>query len=242
MRWCSQLTCVLGLACLVGGCSGGEKDGRAAVARKPVPAVETPADSGETVARADTVATDTPPSPAPVASAEPQPAAASDAEPAPAPKTETAPAPQPVPTVPPQPEPEPKPAPTPQPEPEPQAPAVPATPPAAADELAGQVVAVPATKDGLTPVGAAKCKTCHKVQYESWAASAHAERVPPLDCEGCHGPGSEYKKLATMKDPALAAAAGLVMPAKTFCTTTCHRTNWQDDMLARSHAHKAKTP
>jgi hypothetical protein len=188
MRWYNQLTCVLGLACLAGGCSGGDKDGRAAEAEKPVPAS----------ALVDTVAADISPSSEPVASAEPLPIAASAAEPA--------------------------------------------TPPAAEDELAGQVVAVPATKPGLTLVGAAKCKTCHKVQYESWAISAHAERTPPLGCEGCHGPGSEYKKLATMKDPALAKAAGLVMPAKTFCTTTCHRSNWQDDMLAKSHAHKDKAP
>jgi hypothetical protein len=103
-------------------------------------------------------------------------------------------------------------------------------------------VAVPATKLGLTYIGAAKCKMCHKVQYESWATSAHAERTPPLDCESCHGPGSEYKKLSIMKDPEMAKAAGLVMPEKSFCTGTCHQDSWQEDMLTRAHAHKSDAP
>ncbi len=53
-------------------------------------------------------------------------------------------------------------------------------------------MAVAATKPGLTRVGVQKCGVCHKRQRESWAASAHARRAPPLDCEGCHGAGSEY--------------------------------------------------
>jgi hypothetical protein len=101
----------------------------------------------------------------------------------------------------------------------------------------GGTVQVEATKPGLTRVGAAKCKMCHKVQYESWAASAHAKRTPPLDCESCHGPGSEYRVLSVMKDPQEARAAGLVIPGREFCVT-CHRGDWSDEMLARAHAHK----
>jgi hypothetical protein len=100
-----------------------------------------------------------------------------------------------------------------------------------------KLIEVAATKAGLTRIGDGKCKICHKVQYQSWSDSPHAALDPPLGCESCHGAGSEYKALAIMKDPALAAAAGLVTPESTFCTEHCHGENWQEDMLARSHAH-----
>lgn len=101
----------------------------------------------------------------------------------------------------------------------------------------GGAVAVTATKEGLHAVGPDKCKLCHKVQFDSWSASAHARRTPPLDCEACHGPGSEYRTMAVMKDPERARAAGLVIPTADFCGR-CHRT-WSDDMLAKAHAHKS---
>lgn len=101
-------------------------------------------------------------------------------------------------------------------------------------------VAVPATKPGLTRVGVDRCKMCHRLQYNSWAASAHATGKPALlDCESCHGPGSEYAKITIMRDPEKAKAAGLVIPGKSFCTESCHSAKWQDDMLQRVHAHKA---
>jgi len=98
-------------------------------------------------------------------------------------------------------------------------------------------VQVAATRPGLTRVGAEKCRVCHKLQYNSWSETAHAKRVPPLDCESCHGPGSEYKSLAVMKDPEKAKEAGLVMPTSTFCAT-CHRQGWSEDQLQKAHAHK----
>lgn len=101
----------------------------------------------------------------------------------------------------------------------------------------GGVVEVKATKSGLTRIGSDKCKLCHKVQFTSWAGTAHATRTPPLDCESCHGAGSEYKSMAIMKDGGKARAAGLVTPDKTFCMK-CHKSGWKDDMLKRAHAHK----
>ena len=101
----------------------------------------------------------------------------------------------------------------------------------------GGDVAVKPTKAGLSRVGMTSCKMCHKVQFTSWSDTAHAKRNPPLDCESCHGPGSEYKVMATMKDPAKAAAAGLVRPGASFCTT-CHKRNWSDGMLKQAHVHK----
>jgi hypothetical protein len=134
----------------------------------------------------------------------------------------------------------------PTPESEPAPPAAKAAPPAAKPSAPaaktvvhdpGGPVEVAPTVEGLSRIGADKCKVCHKIQFESWNGSAHGKRDPPLDCEGCHGRGSGYKTIAVMKDPAKARAAGLVMPAKTFCET-CHKSGWKDAMLTAAHAHK----
>jgi len=119
-------------------------------------------------------------------------------------------------------------------------PAAPAPAPVqAASPLAdpGGEVAVKPTKAGLTKVGSNACKLCHRVQFASWSETAHAKRNPPLDCEACHGAGSEYKAMATMKDPARASAAGLVRPGAPFCAT-CHTRGWSDGLLKKAHAHK----
>ncbi|HWR83061.1 MAG TPA: cytochrome c family protein [Candidatus Deferrimicrobium sp.] len=109
-------------------------------------------------------------------------------------------------------------------------------------------------------VGADKCKVCHKDQHESWAATKHAkafsvlsaeEKKKPecischmtgkladgtalegIQCEACHGPGSEYKNIKIMNkkkweaDPAgqkkLAIEAGLIVPTEKECTR-CHK-------------------
>jgi hypothetical protein len=90
-----------------------------------------------------------------------------------------------------------------------------------------------------TAVGAEKCKPCHPTQYSSWAASKHA--AAKVECETCHGPGSDYKAMPVMKDPARSKAAGLIAkPAKASCTAKCHKTGFKDDMLAKVHEHKKK--
>lgn len=93
-----------------------------------------------------------------------------------------------------------------------------------------------APKSGLKRVGAERCGTCHEIQMDSWKKSGHAERVPPLDCESCHGPGSEYKKSSVMKDEALSKKAGLIKPSKDFCAR-CHGDDWDDAMLKEVHEH-----
>lgn len=98
-----------------------------------------------------------------------------------------------------------------------------------------------------TYLGAEKCgKLCHKVEYNSWLASKHAKafdnlpaadrgkaecvqchitgrqkELPGVQCEACHGPGSEYKSLAVMKSREKSIAAGLVIPNEKVCVT-CH--------------------
>jgi RecJ-like exonuclease len=98
-------------------------------------------------------------------------------------------------------------------------------------------------------VGDKKCKMCHTAEHASWLTTKHAkawEALKPeeqkkeecvschstgktvegtlltgVGCESCHGPGSAYKAQKTMKDKALALAAGLIMPKKEVCMK-CH--------------------
>lgn len=105
------------------------------------------------------------------------------------------------------------------------APTVPATAPAAA-----------AATTAHAAVGAAKCKMCHRVQFESWSASQHAAKG--LDCEGCHGNGADYMKPSVMRDRAAAVAAGLVVQDVAACRK-CHP-GADASLLPKAHAHKAK--
>ena len=96
--------------------------------------------------------------------------------------------------------------------------------------------------------GEAKCKMCHKTQHASWLTTSHAKaldsakastdrkfddsclkchatngkaELPGVQCEACHGPGEDYKKMAVMKDPAAAKANGLIAQTQAVCDT-CH--------------------
>jgi len=112
---------------------------------------------------------------------------------------------------------------------------VPAAPPPAATNPAP-----PAEPSAPThaAVGSEKCKMCHRLQYESWAASRHAQAAPPLGCEGCHGNGADYIKISVMKDRAQAEAGGLRLPGRGDCTR-CHK-EMDDATFSRVHAHKAR--
>ncbi|MFQ6008365.1 MAG: multiheme c-type cytochrome [Candidatus Zixiibacteriota bacterium] len=109
-------------------------------------------------------------------------------------------------------------------------------------------------------VGAKKCKGCHKDQHASWLETKHAKAFEVLSdeekkkaecvgchitgemsdgtvlegvqCEACHGPGSEYKSLKIMNrkkwaaDPETykkkAIEAGLIYPTEENCKR-CHK-------------------
>jgi len=96
--------------------------------------------------------------------------------------------------------------------------------------------------EGPTNVGTEKCaKMCHKVQLKSWKESKHATVEPVTDCEACHGPGSDYKKMSIMKDRAKAEAAGLIMPTLESCNEKCHaKAPVNEEQFAKVHAHKKK--
>lgn len=141
------------------------------------------------------------------------------------------------------------PAPAPKPTPSAPAPAtVPVAAPTPTPTLAptlAQAAATPApagpsptlANNGHTALGAEKCKMCHRVQYDSWLATAHAKKG--LDCEACHGNGADYKGMSVMRDPAAAKAAGLVLPGPDFCRK-CHGAKADAVFPPKAHAHKAK--
>jgi hypothetical protein len=70
----------------------------------------------------------------------------------------------------------------------------------------------------------AKCLKCHTTGY---GMGGYGEKgmenldLAAVGCEACHGPGSEYKAAAVMKDKAKAKAAGLIVPDANVCKT-CH--------------------
>jgi Cytochrome c554 and c-prime len=93
-------------------------------------------------------------------------------------------------------------------------------------------------------VGSAKCKMCHKVEFDSWAKTKHATAEPKAECETCHGNGADFFKMgpAKAKDPEKAKAAGLIAkPDKASCTAKCHKpAEFKDEMMAKVHDKKPK--
>jgi hypothetical protein len=109
------------------------------------------------------------------------------------------------------------------------------------------LMALPAFAQKPTYIGADKCgKMCHKIEYTSWLTTKHAKAfeslkpadqakaecvgchvtggskdLPGVQCEACHGAGSDYKAISVMKDKAKAKAAGLIIPDEKACVT-CH--------------------
>lgn len=95
-------------------------------------------------------------------------------------------------------------------------------------------------------VGVAKCKICHPFQYNSWLQTKHVKAFDNLpaasqndpkclkchttgnaanrgvQCEACHGAGSDYMKMSTMKNRDEARKAGLNFPPSEAICRGCH--------------------
>ncbi len=93
-------------------------------------------------------------------------------------------------------------------------------------------------------IGASKCKMCHKALYDAWSETGHAKAFdsrtgdaakpecitchitgsadfPGVQCEACHGAGSEYK-MVHKKDKEAAKGMGFVAkPGQDTCNK-CH--------------------
>ncbi len=68
------------------------------------------------------------------------------------------------------------------------------------------------------------CLGCHTTAFdaEEWELDDTFHREDGVQCELCHGPGSEYMDTAIMQDRGLAAAAGLRVPQESKCLV-CHK-------------------
>ena len=93
--------------------------------------------------------------------------------------------------------------------------------------------ALQAAKASTQPKYDAACLTCH--------ATNNDETLAGVQCEACHGPGSDYKLPAVMKDRAKAIANGLIVPDQKTCDT-CHdgKDHHKKQAFTKDvHAHKA---
>ncbi|MDE3058043.1 MAG: cytochrome c family protein [Bacteroidota bacterium] len=68
-----------------------------------------------------------------------------------------------------------------------------------------------------------ECLKCHVTGYGSEAKMPTFKQEDGVQCEACHGPGSDYKVMSIMKDQKKAIAAGLVIAKDDpkLCTK-CH--------------------
>jgi len=81
---------------------------------------------------------------------------------------------------------------------------------------------------GLKKSGAesAECLTCHIIDAKATETDKGFDAKQGVQCETCHGAGSAYKAMSTMKDKAKAIAAGLTAfkdeaAIEKYCKT-CH--------------------
>jgi hypothetical protein len=66
------------------------------------------------------------------------------------------------------------------------------------------------------------CLGCHTTGHDkALAAGVTPEKMINVQCEACHGPGSEYKSTTVMKNRPEALKKGLILPTKDVCNG-CH--------------------
>lgn len=113
-------------------------------------------------------------------------------------------------------------------------------------------------------VGAERCRLCHRSIYRAWARTPHRRATASIDpedysrgclrchatgpdelsgvqCEACHGPGSNYSLPEVMMDPDKAREAGLAKTSESLCRT-CHDNNLPDHSTEFSMPEPAEWP
>ena len=82
-----------------------------------------------------------------------------------------------------------------------------------------------ANKKGITgnPQEAPQCVKCHVTGFSEDAGlfTESFVKTDGVQCETCHGAGSDYLSLSVMKDRVKAVQAGLIIPTKEACVK-CH--------------------
>ncbi|HZL85128.1 MAG TPA: cytochrome c family protein [Candidatus Krumholzibacteria bacterium] len=93
------------------------------------------------------------------------------------------------------------------------------------ETLAGAKALAIAKEKGLAkpPQESPECLKCHVTGYGKAAElfDATFAKTDGVQCESCHGPGSDYQNMKVMKDRAASVGAGLVIPDEKTCTV-CH--------------------
>jgi len=93
------------------------------------------------------------------------------------------------------------------------------------EKLASPQALESAKKKGVTgnPQDAPECIKCHVTGFGEDAGlfTESFVKTDGVQCETCHGAGSDYLGLSVMKDKAKAVAAGLIIPTKEACVK-CH--------------------
>ncbi len=93
------------------------------------------------------------------------------------------------------------------------------------ERLASPEAQETAKKAGVSgdPQKEPKCLKCHVTAYgvDSSLLTESFVQADGVQCEACHGAGSDYLSLSVMKDTAKSVAAGLIIPTKEVCVQ-CH--------------------
>jgi len=94
------------------------------------------------------------------------------------------------------------------------------------ETLKGDKAAEVAKEKGIAtpPYETKECLGCHTTAYGLPAAAFKKKPLKAQDgvqCESCHGPGSNYRKKSIMSDEKKSIANGLVLPTEEVCTA-CH--------------------
>jgi len=82
------------------------------------------------------------------------------------------------------------------------------------------------------PVASPICLGCHATaaDVEAWERDEAFAISDGVQCERCHGPGSEYSAAEIMADPNAAKAAGLRIPGESDCLV-CHKPKGSHDLV-----------
>jgi len=82
------------------------------------------------------------------------------------------------------------------------------------------------------PVASPICLGCHATaaDVEDWERDEAFAISDGVQCERCHGPGSEYSPAEIMADPEAARASGLRIPTESDCLV-CHKPKGSHDLV-----------